>query len=1247
MVSLAKSMGIHSLKFFFVLVLAVTGIASGQETFRDNFGSVSYSNNDGTQNWSSDWVESGDTDLGPTAQYVYISGGRLTFYYVWSETIRRTANLGGANTATLSFSWQTSGLNGAKGLRIQVSNNGGASYTTVGTVNGNNSSGNFSTDISAFISANTTVRFVNTGNNWDNNDFAYVDNLQIQVDQLSPVIEIGDVTVNEGDGTADFTVFHNGADASGPFTVNYTTANGTATAGNDYTTTTGTLNFNGTAGDSDTLSIPITDDGDFEISETFTVSFTGSSEATADISDTATGTIDDNDVQGNTPLALFEELDGYVDYVSTGGTLRTEPNSGNACAVTTTSSNTLGSTIPGTASIERAYLYWAHSNATPDSQVTFEGNTVNADYMYTTTLTNRVFYGGVSDVTSIIQGIADPSTNTYDFSGLTIDNTGNYCSTATVLGGWTLFIFYSDTSLPASTVNLYQGFNGESNSSSSFTLSGFFAIGATGSKTTVMSWEGDQSLSNNELLSVTTGLGTFTLAGDGDNDGITTNNPFNSTIFNNTVTPTINNATSYGVDLDTYDVSPYIQPGESSVTTNVQSGQDFVIMNALVLKVPSNLITGTVFEDVNYGGGAGRNLATSEGVGVSGARVELYDATNSLLDNVLTDANGVYRFGGMANGSYSVRVVNNTVRSTRGGASCTSCYAVQTFRTAYIGSITEVTGEVGGSDPSSEDVGQGTLTGAQSVASVVISSEGVVGLDFGFNFNTIVNTNEDGQGSLEQFIVNSNNLNEMGLDIVANGIFDPATGDDTSIFMIPTTGDPLGRSADGNYLGGYFDITISNGNPLSDITADNTVIDGRTQTAYSGNTNTGSIGAGGTTVGVSATTLPNFELPEIQLYRDSGDVLVINATNVTIRNLSVYANGNAGLRIDGGAVSIAQNLLGVNALGSNAGDIDFGIDNRGGNVSIDGNYIATNSENGIRIAAGTSSIVQNNHLTGNGDDACEDNILLVAGSGIVIQQNLIENAASAGIDATAISGGALITENSITTSGQNGGNCSGGFEGMGIKMGGNNSQMTNNVIFSNGGAGIVLTAGTGNLISQNAIYANGTTTDALGIDLGFDDVTLNDNGDSDSGPNNLLNFPIISAAFISGNTIVVKGWSRPGTTLEFFLTDINEGTATAGDNQLGLSSDYGEGQLFIASMVEGSGSDNDATIAAYSDNDGNTDNTNRFEFSLPLPIGTVLGESLTATATSANSTSEFSPMSTLKVATVITNRRITYRVNQN
>ena len=472
--------------------------------------------------------------------------------------------------------------------------------------------------------------------------------------------------------------------------------------------------------------------------------------------------------------------------------------------------------------------------------------------------------------------------------------------------------------------------------------------------------------------------------------------------------------------------------------------------------------------------------------------------------------------------------------------------------------------------------------------------------------------------------------------------------------MIPPTGDALGRTADGNYNGNYFEIDIPNPSTITTITGTNTHLDARTQTAYSGNSNTGSIGAGGTSVGIAGTPLPTYELPEIQLYKGSGDILRTQGSGVVIRNMAVYANSNSSLIIEDGDVIISNMLLGVDATGANGGNIDYGISMTDGASQIDGNYIATNNAAGILVSGGTSALIQNNHITSNGDAACTDNISITGGSGVVIQQNLIELSGAMGIDGNGIAGGLTITENTITTAGQNGGNCSGETENAGIHLDGSNSSIISNIIYQNGGAGIVLAGGntSGNLISQNSIYANGTAADALGIDLDQadgmgDGVTLNDTGDADAGPNGAANFPIITTAYIEGPNLILKGWSRPGANIEVFLTDINEGTATEGDNQLGMSTDYGEGQIYVGSAVEGSGSDLDAGSSVYTDADGNTDNTNQFHLQIPYTPSLAIGFKVTATATLANTTSEFSPVSIIKIKSVITNRRITYRVNPN
>ncbi|KAG1647778.1 Collagen alpha-2(I) chain [Nymphon striatum] len=896
-----------------------------------------------------------------------------------------------------------------------------------------------------------------------------------------PVLTFTNPTVNEFDATATFTVTHSGTDTGGAFTVVFNTVDGSATAGNDYTTTSGTLNFNA-SGDTEQITVPILDDTLYDGDENFTIQFTSVSDLAVDITGNGLGSIvDDEVILNNTDLVLVEEFDGYIGYTSTGGSLRTQDNNTNACSVTTSSSNTLTSSIPAAGTIDKAFLYWSHSGQTADTQVTFEGVTVDADLMYTSSAgSGRIFFGGVSDVTSIVTGIANPSTS-FDFSGLSIDTSSTYCNSATVLGG------------------------------------------ASGSKTTVLSWEGDQTLSNNEDLEVTTGLGTFDLIGDGDNTLIN-RNPFNSSIYDNTGGSTVNITTTYGLDLDTYDVSPFIT-------------------------------SGVVYEDLNYGGGLGRNLASAPGIQIAGVDMELYDAGGSVIQSTTTDATGVYVFGGMANGTYSIRAINNTISSSRGGgAACVNCIPVQTFKTDYIASsLVPDPNSVGGENPAGVDSAAGNLTGAQSVSEMTIFNEGVA--------------------------------DASGMDIESNGIFNPPAGDDTSIFMIPPTSDPLGRAADANYTSGYFDILISSGNPLSPITGLATIIDGRTQTSYSGDTNTGSIGSGGTAVGTSGTLLPDFDLPEIQVHRDNGDVFQIQGDNDVVRNLSVYASNRTAILFDDGSGStISNSLLGVNL---NAGNVRYGVEIEGTTVTnmfVTDNYIATTGNAGVFVNGGTGAkTIQNNHIFEIGDSPCDLAIDIRNGSsGVLIQNNLIENSQGIGVKSTG-PGSVTIIENSITGSGQNTSNCASNPSDYGISLIGDDSQIINNIIYNNGGAGLVV------------------------LDLNSDGVTLNDSGDTDAGPNSAINFPVISGVFATGANLVIEGWSRPGATIELFLTDINEGTATIGDNQMGLSTDYGEGQVYLDTFVEGSGSDTDNGSSTYTDDDSNTDNTNKFKFTITLPPGVTSG----------------------------------------
>ena len=111
---------------------------------------------------------------------------------------------------------------------------------------------------------------------------------------------------------------------------------------------------------------------------------------------------------------------------------------------------------------------------------------------------------------------------------------------------------------------------------------------------------------------------------------------------------------------------------------------------------------------------------------------------------------------------------------------------------------------------------------SESITRVMVSGSDVNDVDFGFNFSTIVNTNDTDQGSLRQFIINANaltdnaSLNQAGL----------TAGAETSVFEIPTT--------DPNYSASPLSYSVVLANILQAIT-DPVMLDGSTQPGYPGN----------------------------------------------------------------------------------------------------------------------------------------------------------------------------------------------------------------------------------------------------------------------------------------------------------------------------------------------------------------------------------------------------------------------------
>lgn len=356
----------------------------------------------------------------------------------------------------------------------------------------------------------------------------------------------------------------------------------------------------------------------------------------------------------------------------------------------------------------------------------------------------------------------------------------------------------------------------------------------------------------------------------------------------------------------------------------------------------------------------------------------------------------------------------------------------------------------------------------------------------------------------------------------------------------------------------------------------------------------------------------------------------IGGSTASARNV-ISGNANQGITIDGSGANqnlIQGNFIGLNANGDAAVPNGFpGIsiangaqaNTIGGTVSGMGNVISGNGSQGLTLDGPMTSgnLIQGNYFgldaagitkIANGSTGVQlsngthDNVIggTTAGARNFISGSTFYGVAigQSGTNANLVQGNTI--GRNVAGAAIGNGNFSAGillFDGaQGNSIGGTTAG-AGNTIASNTGPGVALVDATtiGNVITQNSIFSNGF----LGIDLGYDDITANDNCDSDSGPNILQNFPIITSASFGGGNVTLSGTlnSTASTSfrLEFFSIAICD------------SSGNGEGQIFLGST--------NVTTAANC-------NTSFGPLIFPLAPGQT---SMTATATDPNgNTSEFS-----------------------
>lgn len=338
--------------------------------------------------------------------------------------------------------------------------------------------------------------------------------------------------------------------------------------------------------------------------------------------------------------------------------------------------------------------------------------------------------------------------------------------------------------------------------------------------------------------------------------------------------------------------------------------------------------------------------------------------------------------------------------------------------------------------------------------------------------------------------------------------------------------------------------------------------------------------------------------------------LVITAGGSTVRGLSINRFEGNGIAISTNGSNLIQgNFIGVgNANGLDGVSMTSGGNQIGGLKPGQRNVISHN-DYGVVVTNGSLNQIVNNYI---GTNPAGTKPLGNAASGVrvenafgtLIGKNLVSDN-SFGVTVVGSSTSTWIAGNHIGTDATGTKALGNGADGVYISSSstlvGGSSKSLRNVIANNGGVGIAIvhTGGpipVGNELLGNSIYSNG----ALGIDLQRDGVTKNDltlPPDSDTGANDLQNFPVIIKASSTNGAVKGSLTSTPNTTftIEFFASPSCDG------------SKHGEGQTYLGKRQV------------------TTDANGVVIFNIILHAGFSTGSSITATATNPTfSTSEFS-----------------------
>ncbi|HCQ12914.1 gliding motility-associated C-terminal domain-containing protein [Flavobacterium sp.] len=282
-------------------------------------------------------------------------------------------------------------------------------------------------------------------------------------------------------------------------------------------------------------------------------------------------------------VALYNQFNGRYDFTFIGNTMNVAENTAFDPCVILTSSSATYNLNPGDV-VESAYLYWAGSG-TGDFNVNLNGTPIVAERTFALTWANSglPFFSAFANVTSLVSATGSGS---YTLSNLDVSsflNPNNYCVNGTNFAGWAIVIVYRNDALPLNQLNIYDGLQSVP-TALTINLSSLNVIDNADAKIGFVAWEGDRNIAVGETLTI--------------NGNVISNPPLNpaNNAFNGTNSLT-GSTTLYNMDLDIYNIENNIEIGDSSALIQLTSSQDFVMINAVVTKLNSQLPDATISID--------------------------------------------------------------------------------------------------------------------------------------------------------------------------------------------------------------------------------------------------------------------------------------------------------------------------------------------------------------------------------------------------------------------------------------------------------------------------------------------------------------------------------------------------------------------------------------------------------------------------------------------------------------------------